>query len=133
MGAGWCGWRQRRIDRRWSVALSTIQMSADAGGSIVMPVGLPPPEVMVQLPRSEPPTVYLKTLSVGAVVDDPDARAVGDEVGGVGVAAVQAEAAGGGLAAGEAAGGAGVAIDLVALGIDDPDVGAVGGDAFELS
>ena len=49
---------------------------------------------------------------------------------GTGVAAVEAEAAGGVLAAGEARRGAGVLVDLVALGIDDPDVGAVGGDAF---
>ena len=97
-----------------------------------MPVGLPPPEVMVQEPRSEPPTVYLKTLSVRAVVEDPDAGAVGHQVGGAGVAAVQVEAAGGVLAAGEASGGAGVAIDLVALGIDDPDIGAVGGDALHV-
>ena len=76
--------------------------------------------------------MYLNTLSVRAVVDDPERRAVGDDVLGVGVAAVQAEAAGGVLAAGEAAGGAGVLEDLVLLGVDEPDVGAVGGDALDL-
>ena len=33
-------------------------------GSMVIPVGLPPPELIVQLPRSEPETVYLNTLSL---------------------------------------------------------------------
>ena len=47
-----------------SVALSTIQMWLTLAGSIVMPVGLPPPELIVQLPTSEPAIVYLKTLSV---------------------------------------------------------------------
>jgi hypothetical protein len=34
---------------------------------MVIPVGLPPEEIL-QLPRSEPPTMYLKTLSVEVVL-----------------------------------------------------------------
>ena len=39
-------------------------MSLTLDGSIVSPVGLPPPPLIVQLPSSDPPTVYLKTLSL---------------------------------------------------------------------
>ena len=88
--------------------------------------------MIVQLPSERAGERVLEDLVGGAVVDDPEMGAVGDDVLGVLVAAVEVEAAGGVLAAGEAAGGAGVSIDLVLLGIDDPDVGAVGGDAFDL-
>ena len=64
------------------------------------------------------------------IIDDPQRRTVGDDVLGVRVAAVQTEAAGRILAARQAAGGPGVAKDLVASAVDDPDVGAVGGDAL---
>ena len=63
------------------------------------------------------------------VVEDPNARAVSHQVGGVFIATVKAEGAGGGLAAGEAAGSTGEAIDLVAFRINDPHVVAVAGDA----
>src|SRR5262249_44941444 len=74
----------------------------------------------------------LEHLVGGRVVDHPEAGAVGDDILGVRVGAVQAEAAGRVLAAREAAGGVGVGEHLVLLGIvDDPDVGAVGGDALD--
>ena len=47
-----------------AVEQSTIQMSLTFAGSIVRPVGLPPPPEIVQLPWSVPLTVYLKILSV---------------------------------------------------------------------
>jgi hypothetical protein len=46
-----------------SVEESKIQLLMALAGSMVMPVGLPPSEVMVQEPTNEPPTVYWKTLS----------------------------------------------------------------------
>jgi hypothetical protein len=48
-----------------SVWLSTIQISWLAlDGSIVIPVGRPPPLLIVQLPSSDPDIEYLNTLSV---------------------------------------------------------------------
>jgi hypothetical protein len=46
------------------VPASTIQRIVPPDGSRVIPVGLDPAPVMVQLPTSEPDVVYLKTLSV---------------------------------------------------------------------
>src|SRR5262249_47903035 len=74
----------------------------------------------------------LEDLVGGTIIDDPERGAVGDEALGIGVTAIQTKAAGGGLAAGEAAGGTGVLEDLVLFGVHDPDVGAVGGNPFEL-
>ena len=100
-------------------------------GSIVIPVGLVAPAVvMVQLLTSDPGGGVLEHLVRGGVVDDPQIDSVGHDVFGTRVGAVQAEAAGRILTAGEACRGAGVLVDLVALGIDDPDVGAVGGNAL---
>ena len=48
------------------VPLSTIHRLATLDGLSVMPVGLEPAPVIVQLPTSDPDTVYLKTLSVVA-------------------------------------------------------------------
>ncbi len=99
-----------------------------------MPVGCVFAGSMAQLPSNEPESVYLKTLQAAAV-HDPERRAVGHDVLGIGVAvsaAGEAETAGRILAAGETAGGAGVLVDLVGVAIHQPDVGAVGGDAGEL-
>ena len=75
--------------------------------------------------------MYLNTLSVlVSLTTQRDVPSVTMSLGLV-LPLFEAEAAGRVLAAGEAAGGAGVLEDLVLLGIDDPDVGAVGGDALE--
>ena len=39
-----------------------IQISLTFAGSIVMPVGLPPPDVIVQLPTSDPAIVFARDL-----------------------------------------------------------------------
>ena len=62
-GGGMGGGRGRRSRvRPGSDAL--VQMSLTLAGLIVRPVGLPPPPERVQLPSSEPESVYLNTLSV---------------------------------------------------------------------
>src|SRR5207244_1109421 len=88
----------------------------------------------VDSPAAEQRTrhVVLVNLVRAAIVDDPERCAVGHDAFAVRVGTVEAEAAGGVLAAGKTTRGAGVLEHLVLLVIDDPDVGAVGGDAFEL-
>src|SRR5262249_45043705 len=69
-----------------------------------------------------------------ATVHDPEGRAVGHDVLGVGVAVPalnEVEAAGRILAAGEAAGGGGVPVHGGRGAIHQPNVGAVGGDTGE--
>src|SRR5262249_15454662 len=72
---------------------------------------------------------------VGGAIHDPERGAVGHDVLRIAVAAVtvdgEVEAAGRTLAAGEAAGRARVLVDLIGGAIDQPDVGAVGGDACQ--
>ena len=103
---GCCRWqasRQRCTDTRGRSPLSTIQMLLTLAGSIVIPVGLVAPDVViVQLLTSEPPVVYLNTLSVVESLTTHRLTPFGDDVFGTRVAAVQAEAAGRILAAREA-------------------------------
>lgn len=73
----------------------------------------------------------LKHFVLHAIVDHPQVRAVCDYVLGIRVAAVEFETVDCVLTAGEAASGIGVFEDLVTLGIDDPNINAVGGDAFD--
>ena len=81
-------------------------------------------------PEQRAGDVVLEHLIIGGVVDDPETRAIRDDAHRVAVAAAQVEAAGRGLRAGETSGRAGVSEHLVLLAIDDPDIGAIGGDAF---
>src|SRR5262249_41067217 len=72
-------------------------------------------------------------VGLAAVIDHPEGRAVGDDALAAAIAAIQAEAAGGALGAGAQAGGAGVLVDFVQLVVEQPNVRAVRGDAFDLS
>ena len=86
-----------------SVPLSTIQMLLTLAGSIVMPVGLVAPAVvMVQLLTSDAAGGVLEHLVRGGIVHNPQIDSVGHDVFGTGVAIVQTETAGRILTAGEA-------------------------------
>src|SRR5262249_19013045 len=74
-------------------------------------------------------------VAAGAVLHDPERRAVGDDALGVDVrvAVGQPETAVGRLVRAEAqAGGAGELEDLVGIVVEYPEVGTVGGDALQL-
>src|SRR5262249_21765653 len=76
--------------------------------------------------------VLVDFVAAGAVVHDPERRAVGDDALGVGVFLVQFEVAGGALAARTQTGGASVLVNFGVHVVQQPDVGAVGGEAFYL-
>src|SRR5262249_16745624 len=76
--------------------------------------------------------VLVNLVAAGTVVHDPERCAVGDDALGVGVFLVQLEVAGGALAARAQARSAGVLVDLGIHVVQQPDVGAVGGDSLDL-
>ena len=126
-----CGRRRCQTGRPVSVPLSTIHMLATCDGSSVIPVGLEPAPLIVQLPTSDPESVYLKTLSVlESLTTHRFVPSVTTSLGLV-LLLLRLKLLAAFWLPERRAGGAGVAEHLVLLGIDDPDVGAVGGYAFD--
>ena len=101
-------------------------------GSIVIPVGLVAPDVvMVQLLENAPAMVYLNTLStVELSTTHSDVPSVTMSVEFL-LYLVQRETRRSVLAAGSPAGRAGVLVDFVGIGVDHPHVRAIGGDALD--